>query len=306
MSAGKYIKPRALSKGDTIGVISPASPFFSQNLESGVQHLHKLGFKVKTPDSVFDYRKYDLREDILKAKEIHSLFRDPKVKAIFCAKGGYGCIRLLPHLDADLLRAHPKIFMGYSDTSFLLNFLISRCGLVCFHGPMVVGEMSHVMPHAKEAGMLAALMGRKPLGVLTHKNILVLRKGKASGVLVGGCLTSLVRMLGTPYEIDTTGAILFLEDVSETPTNIEEMLFHMKLAGKFDKIHGLVFGQMYNCGSQKALMRRIAESLDDIAVPMLFGFPSGHSFSNITLPMGIRATLDSRVPGLIFREAAVC
>lgn len=305
MSAGKYIKPHALSKGDTIGVISPASPFFSQNLKSGVQHLRRMGFKVNTPDSVFDYRKYDLREDKLKAKEIHSLFRDPKVKAIFCAKGGYGTIRLLPHLDADLIRSHPKIFMGYSDASFLLNFLIARCGLVCFHGPMVVGEMSHDMPHGKEAGMMAALTGRKPLGIVTHKNIQVLRKGKAAGVLVGGCLTSMVRTLGTPYEIDSAGAILFLEDVSETPTNVEEMLFHMKLAGKFDKVHGLVFGQMYNCGSQKVLMHRIAETLADIPVPMLFGFPSGHSFSNITLPLGIRATLDSKVPGLVFREAAV-
>ena len=305
MSVEKYTKPPALTKGDTIGIIAPSSPFFSKNLNSGVQHLRQFGFKVKIPASVFEYRKYDLHGDKAKAKEIHALFRDPAVKAIFCAKGGYGCIRLLPHLDANLIRAHPKIFMGYSDTSFILNFLLSRCNLVCFHGPMVLGELSRDMPQVKQKEMLTALTGRKALGKLTHKNIQVIKKGKASGILMGGCLSSLVRILGTSYEINTEGAILFLEDISESPTNIEEMLFHLKIAGKLDKVHGLVFGQMYNCGSPNVLMHRIAESLADIAVPMLFGFPSGHSFSNITLPLGMRVTLDSKVPGLIFRQIAV-
>ncbi len=294
-----------MTKGDTIGIISPASPFFAQNIKAGAHYLKKLGFKVKIPSTLFHYRKYNLREDKEKAKEIHALFKDPAVRAIFCAKGGYGCIRILPYLDVELIRLHPKILMGYSDESLLLNFLLGRCGMVSFHGPMVVGEISRDMPHVKENEMLAALMRRKPLGALTHKNLRVIRRGKANGILMGGCLTSLVRTLGTPYEIDTTGAILFLEDVSETPTNIEEMLFHLKLAGKLQNIHGLVFGKMYNCGSESVLIHRINNSLADIRVPMLFGFPSGHSFSNITLPLGVRVTLDTSAPALIIRESAV-
>ena len=305
MKDGKYIKPRALAKGDTIGIVSPASPFSSQNIRPGVQQFRRLGFKVKTPDTLFDYRKYNLREDREKAREIHLLFKDPKVRAIFCAKGGYGCIRLLPHLDADLIRAHPKIFIGYSDASFLLNFFLGKCGMVAFHGPMVLGEISEDMPHAKRDAMLVALTGKRPLRTMMHKNIQVLKKGKATGILMGGCLTSLVRLLGTPYEVDTAGTILFLEDVSETATNIEEMLFHLKIAGKLDKIDGLVFGQMYHCGHPSLLMHRISAVLADLDVPMLFGFPSGHSFSNITLPLGVRATLDTKIPGLVVRETAV-
>ncbi len=301
----QYIKPPALAKGDTVAIVSPSSSFFFQNIKPGTQALRSLGFKVKTPETLFHYRKYNLREDKEKAKEIHAMFKDPLVKGIFCAKGGYGAIRLLPHLDADLIRSHPKIFMGYSDASFLLNYLVGQCGLVSFHGPMVIGEISREMPHVKEKGMLSSLMGGRPLGKVTHKNIQVIRKGKASGILLGGCLTSLVRMMGTPYELDTSGSILFLEDVSETPTNVEEMLFHLKIGGKFEKIHGLVFGQMVHCGSQSMLIHRIANCLSDIKVPMLFGFPSGHSFSNITLPLGVRVTLDSDLPALVFRETAV-
>ncbi len=305
MTTAKHSKPRVLKKGDTIGITSPASPFFSQNLKTGIGYLRKLGFKVKVPDSVYQYRQYNIGEDRQKAKEIHALFKDPDVRAIFCAKGGYGSIRLLQHLDADLIRAHPKIFMGYSDISFLLNYLTGVCGMVSFHGPMLLGEIHKDMPHVKQAEMLAALTGTKPLGKLTHKNIQVVRKGKASGILLGGCLTSLVRMLGTPYALNTDGAILFLEDVSETATNVEEMLFHLKIAGKLAHVRGIVFGQMFNCGSQSVLMHRIANSLSDIKVPILFGFPSGHSFSNITLPLGVRVTLDTSIPALVFREVAV-
>ncbi len=305
MSAAQYIKPKALAKGDTIGIVAPASSSVPHNVKNAVRALKRMGFKVLTPDSVFAPRRYTLREDREKAEEIHEMFRRPEVKAVFCAKGGYGCIRVLPHLSAKVLRENPKIFMGYSDASFLLNFLVSRCGMVAFHGPMVVGDMSREMPQAKQQTLWNALMRRKPLGKLTHKNLRVLRKGKATGVLLGGCLTSLVRLLGTPEALNTDGAILFLEDISESPVNIEEMLFQLKIAGKFAKIRGLVFGQMRLCGPSEPLMRRIRAALADVRVPMLFGFPSGHSFSNITLPLGVKATLDTALPGLIVREAAV-
>jgi len=227
------------------------------------------------------------------------MFVREDVRAIVCARGGYGANYLLRALDLEKIKAHPKIFVGYSDITTLLTYFHDAAGMVTFHGPMVAKDWSHENG-VDLASWQAAVSGKIPWEVALGAGVSGLVEGDAEGVLYGGCLSILVASLGTPYEIKTAGTILFLEDLAAKPFQIDRMLMQLKLSGHFDEVRGIVFGEMLDCVQNAnqgySLQDVVKRIVGDLGVPVAFGVRSGHVTSgNITLPFGVRARLT--VPG---------
>ncbi|MCS7156973.1 MAG: LD-carboxypeptidase [Blastocatellia bacterium] len=303
------IKPPALRPGDVIGIVAPASDIKPERLMAGARELERLGFRVKFSPSIFAREMYLAGSDRRRAEELMAMFNDPEVRAIFAARGGYGSVRLLPYLDEEALRAHPKIFMGYSDITTLLVYFQQRFQWVVFHGPMVTREFADGPEHYDEDLLRRTLMRAEPIGEIDTSGVAVLSPGIATGRLTGGCLPLLVSTLGTPYEFDATDAILFLEDYASKPYQVDRMLTQLRDAGKLRAVRGLVFGEMTECvqhpNQDYTIVDVIQDRLADLNVPILFGVRSGHSdYRNQVLPFGICATLDGYRARLILEEAA--
>ncbi|MFC1807449.1 LD-carboxypeptidase [Candidatus Omnitrophota bacterium] len=312
MHNSKIIKPPRLKKGDTIGIVAPAWSFDPDNFKKGVNEFKRMGFKVRYDRSVFSKYWSMAGYDRERAEQINEMFFDKDIKAIFCAKGGYGSIRTIPYLDKDLISKNPKIFVGYSDITILLSYIYRLARVVVFHGPVVSGEIHRDMDDLSRAYLLRALTQPYPLGEIKFSGLKSLRPGRASGILVGGNLSLIICAVGTPYEIDTDGKILFLEDVGEDLETIDKYLMHLKLANKFKKIKGIIFGRMDDCidhSGKKYTMKEIMKDiLGDLKIPIVYGFPSGHRLSgalNVTLPMGVSVTVDANSPKIIINEAGV-
>ncbi|MCS6815976.1 MAG: LD-carboxypeptidase [Acidobacteriota bacterium] len=303
------IKPPALRPGDVIGIVAPASDIKPERLMAGARELERLGFRVKFSPSIFAREMYLAGSDRRRAEELMAMFNDPEVRAIFAARGGYGSVRLLPYLDEEALRAHPKIFMGYSDITTLLVYFQQRFQWVVFHGPMVTREFADGPEHYDEDLLRRTLMRAEPIGEIDTSGVAVLSPGIATGRLTGGCLPLLVSTLGTPYEFDATDAILFLEDYASKPYQVDRMLTQLRDAGKLRAVRGFVFGEMTECvqhpNQDYTIVDVIQDRLADLNVPILFGVRSGHSdYRNQVLPFGICATLDGYRARLILEEAA--
>jgi muramoyltetrapeptide carboxypeptidase len=288
------IKPPALRSGDLIGIVAPASNIKAEMLDAGCRELERLGFRTHyRPDITKSYR-YFSGTDERRAAELLEMVRNPEVKAIFCARGGYGSGRLIPYLEPELFRAHPKIILGSSDITMILGFLDSN-GIVGFHGPMVATSM-RLGEAGYDCGILTRMLQGDPNIAFPIEHTTVLRSGEATGRLAGGCLSLVVSTIGTSYEIDTVDTILVLEDLGEKPYQIDRMLTQLKHAGKFDKVRGIVFGEMLNCTNLPdqgyTLEEVILDVLDKTSFPLLYGFSTGHtSRANIVVPFGIHAKL---------------
>jgi muramoyltetrapeptide carboxypeptidase len=290
------VRPPALKSGDTVGIIAPGSGFHRDDLEAGCAELLRLGFQPFYLPSIFERQLYFAGSVERRVDELHEMFSRSDVKAILCARGGYGCNYVLPHLDLDLVRANPKIFAGCSDVTTLLTYLCDAAGLVTFHAPMVAGDLARP-GGLDEASWFSALVSAEAFQrEFSADEVQPLADGTATGVLYGGCLSLLCASLGTPYEIRTQGTILFIEDRAERPYRIDRMLMQLKLAGKFEGVKGIVFGEMIDCGEPGALDHTLQDVimriLGDLRVPIAFGLKSGHvSNGSITLPFGVRAEL---------------
>ncbi len=294
------IKPPALRPGDTVGIVAPASNVKRGDLEAGCEGLRRAGYRPFYFDSILDQHLYFAGSVERRARELEDMFARDEVRAIVCARGGYGANYLLPVLDPKKIKAHPKIFVGYSDHTALLTYFADAVGLVSFHGPMVAKDWARD-DGVDMASWQAALAGASAweLNLGAGSGVIGLVEGSAEGILYGGCLSILVASLGTPYEICTEGTILFLEDVAEKPYQIDRMLMQLKLAGKLDGVRGIVFGEMRDCLQNanqgytlQEVVLRIAGSL---GVPVAYGVRSGHvTAGNITLPFGVRAGLTVR------------
>jgi muramoyltetrapeptide carboxypeptidase len=304
------IKPKALKPGDTIGVVAPASNIKKDLLEQGCLELESLGFKTYFhPDITSSFRYFSgTRERRL--GEFLEMLRSPAVHAIFCARGGYGSGQLIPSIDKDLIRENPKIINGSSDITILLNFM-ERCGVVSFHGPMVATAIREGMSGYDRTVLLDMLQGRQAVR-FPMAGTTILRSGLGEGRLIGGCLSLVVATLGTKHEVDTQNAILFLEDADTKPYQIDRMITHLKQAGKFETVRGVVFGEMLNCAQHAnqgyTLQEVLLDLLDQFTFPILFGFPTGHtSRPNVIVPVGVRARLDltSSTPIFELLESAV-
>jgi muramoyltetrapeptide carboxypeptidase len=312
LSTSPRIKPPALRPGDTIGIVAPASNIKRADLDRGCEALRRAGYRPFYFDSILEQDLYFAGPVERRVRELEDMFVRDDVRAIVCARGGYGANYLLQAFDLEKIKAHPKIFLGYSDVTALLAYF-ADAGLVTFHGPMVAKDWRHedgVEMNSWHAALSGAAAWEVSLNDAPGVSALV--EGSAEGVIYGGCLSILVASLGTPYEIHTSGTILFLEDFAAKPYQVDRMLMQLKLAGKFNGVQGIVFGEMLDCVQtanqgyklEDVVMRIVGE----LGVPVAYGVPSGHVTSkNMTLPIGVRAglTVHDRRVTLKILEAAV-
>lgn len=310
------VKPAALAAGDLVAIIAPSSNLKADYLERGARELERLGLRVRFEQSILDKYRYTAGRDLRRARELMDAFTDPEVKAVWAARGGYGAMRLVGLLDDEALAANPKIFIGYSDLTALHLYFYRRFGWVTFHGPMAAKDMAGGEEHYDKRTLIGALgLNRRaaPLGEIAS-GLATLHGGKSGGAvtgrLLGGCLTLVTAMAGTPDALDARGAILFLEDTATRPYAIDRMLQQLRLSGGFDGVRAIVFGEMTDCTQTADQGYSLAEVLADctsgLGVPVLFGLKSGHSRQgNLTLPLGVSALLDPMHGALRVDEAAV-
>lgn len=292
------VKPAPLRPGDTIGIVAPASNINQAELESGCESLRRAGYSPVYSDSIFERDLYFAGSPQRRARELEEMFERDDIRGIICARGGYGANYVLKHLDLSKIKAHPKIFAGYSDITTLLTYITDATGIVTFHGPMAAKDWTH-KNGVDISAWQSALSGSNAWDVPLNEGVTGLADGEAEGILYGGCLSILVASLGTPYAIKTEGTILFLEDVGAKPYQIDRMLMQMKLAGRLDSVRGIVLGEMLDCvqtaNQGYTLQEVITRIVADLNVPVIYGVRSGHvSSNNITLPFGVRARLSVR------------
>ena len=302
-------QPVRLKKGDTVGVVAPAGVVDPEILEKGLGSLKRMGFCPVVAGHVCSRDRYFAGTDEERAGDLQTLFENPEIKGIFCARGGYGANRILSHLDPVVIRKNPKVFVGSSDITLLLLFLVQQCSLVAFHGPMVAGNFGRYPMSRSKTQFRAILSGDRKGKRLTARGAHVFRSGTAEGKVTGGCLTLLCRSLGTPWEVKSRNRILLIEDVNEPLYRIDGMLWQLKQAGKFKGVRGIVFGEMVNClpsgradGSFKDVLRDV---FADSSFPILMDFPSGHGREMLTLPIGVSAKLDAKAKTLDFENCGV-
>ncbi len=295
----ELLKPPALRPGDRVGIIAPASNVDPAHLQAGIRRLEQMGYVPLHQPGILDQDLYFAGTVHRRLRELHEMFERDEIRAVICARGGYGANYLLPHLDLDLIGRHPKIFVGYSDITCLLTYLNDATGLVTFHGPMVAKDFAETdPPGVDENSWRAALGGNSQWELASHAvfGLNPLVAGEGEGVLYGGCLSILVASLGTPYEAKTEGKLLFLEDIAAKPYQIDRMLMQLKLAGKLEGVRGIVFGELMHCVQSPdqgyTLQEVVLRIVEDLKVPVAYGLRSGHaSRENVTLPFGVRARL---------------
>ncbi len=283
--------PPAVKPGETIALVAPASCVAREPWESGIKLLEDRGFRVKCGPEVFSPRPAGLEADRLLARRFEQLWLDPEVKAVIAVRGGYGSLKLLPHLNLAALAARPQRLVGFSDLTNLLCLLQHRLGLVTFHGP-TLAQLGELTGPALDS-LFQWLTAPGPRTV-TFKDLAVLHPGVAEGPLTGGNLTTLCHLVGTPFAPRTAGHLLFLEDHREAHYRLDRMIHHLLLAGMLAGVKGVVLGAFTNCGALEGVMEIFSAALAPLKVPVLAGLPAGHQPDNHTLPLGARARLEAR------------
>jgi muramoyltetrapeptide carboxypeptidase len=308
------IKPKRLCLGDTIGVIAPASWGDPEMTVAGIRWLEERGFRVQTGMTIDQRVGYLSGSDAMRAADINAMFASPEIDGIVCLRGGYGTMRLLHLLDYDLIRAHPKVFIGYSDITALHLSIGQRTGLVTFHGPMVASDMGKGLSEYTWDYFFRAVTNPAPLGAVVNPPSvsppLFIVPGTSQGYLTGGNLSLITATLATPYEIDTRGKILCLEEVGEAPYRIDRMLTQLMLAGKLQDAAGVVFDACAGCDAEDETLGFTVEEvlrdrLGSLKIPVLYNLHFGHTPDKATLPMGVMAELGAQVGGLTVIETAV-
>ena len=301
------IRPPKLNFGDKVGVVAPAGPVNRKQLEKGLEVIAEMGFEPVLGNFVHERSRFLAGTDSQRAKDVMDMVRNPEIKAIFCARGGYGANRILEHLDAKVIRKNVKIFVGSSDITVLLHYLHLKVGVLVFHGPMIAGSFGRVPMKSSREQFKNILMGKPNL--LYCRRAKIFSKGSATGKITGGCLTLLCRSLGTPFEIQTGNRILFIEDVNEPFYKLDGMLWQLKEAGKFKGVRGIVFGEMVNCKPQKPgegkFENILADLFPDTNIPILTHCPIGHGKEIWTLPLETQATLDASTKTLDLKNCGV-
>ncbi|MBI9089757.1 MAG: LD-carboxypeptidase [Desulfobacterium sp.] len=290
------IMPSYLEPGATIGVCAPAGAFDPVKFEAGLSRIRDMGFRIHLPTGLSAPKRYLAGDDAHRAGIVNDLFQDPRIKAILCARGGFGALRILPHLDFDLLINNPKFVVGFSDITALLVEGVKQCPFPMIHGP-VVTSLANGSRETLDS-LLLALSG--PIPGIRIANGNTVRGGRASGIFVGGNLATLVSMAGTRFQPDFNDCILFLEDVREPAYKIDRMLTQMAFAGILAGVRGVVLGTFDHCGDETMIHDIVAERFNDPRVPILAGLDAGHGLTNLSLPLGSSVTLDADIHGLTF------
>lgn len=303
------IYPKKLQKGDTIGIICPSSPISEERKLQCIKVLEDLGYKVKAADNLTaNHGGYMAGSGKVRGEWINRMFADPEVDAIFCVRGGDGGSRCMEHIDLDVVRKNPKIFVGYSDITSMHMYFNQKADLVTFHGPMVSSNIVDDFDDDTATALFDALGGDGPYEFKNPDGITVkiLKEGKATAPVIGGNLSLLSASIGTPYEMDTRGKIVFIEEVAEPVTKIEKWCYHLKNAGKFKECKGVLLGQFTNITNEfmpeYTYIDCIGEILADVDVPVMYDLQSGHGDKMITIPFGTNCTMDTDAGTIIFER----
>lgn len=295
------IKPSALQKGDRVAIIAPAGAPDKEKLMQGIRVFEKMGLDVVIGRHVFDVDEDLAATDQKRLTDLHDAFSDPAIKGVFCANGGVGSARIAPMIDYLMIKKNPKIFWGYSDITFLLHAFQNFSDLVTFHGPMVASDLNDEERTAETESSFLPLFTRESLTYDSSKSPLItLADGTGEGRLVGGNLTLLTNGLGTPFQVNTNGAILLIEEVAEPAFRIDVMLTHLKQAGVFDEVEGVILGYYQEEPEEYVKIKKVL--LDFFAkapFPVVENFHIGHCEPNYGVPLGVNAKLTTSPPRLV-------
>jgi muramoyltetrapeptide carboxypeptidase len=264
--------------------------------------LESSGFEVCLAPHVYHEEGYLAGHDEARLDDLHGMLQDREIRAIFCARGGYGSLRLLDRINYDLAIQNQKILVGYSDITALLIAVQAKTGLITFHGPMV---RDLECGHQRNLGNLLSLISSDKHEKIDISGCTVLVPGKAEGPLIGGNLSLICHLLGTPFMPSLDGCILFLEDRGEAPYRLDRMLTHLALTGRLKRIAGLIAGQFIECGETADINRLLLDVISELGIPLVSGFPIGHGSQNLALPLGPRADFDTELMMLTIKEACV-
>ncbi len=315
------IKPPVLKAGSTIAIVAPASGVAGGEILDAAATLRNLGFNVKIGQHLTRGFGYLAARDDKRAEEFMKFIRDPEVNCVMAVRGGYGVMRILPLLDFDEIRANPKVIMGYSDITALLNAIYQRSNMIAFHGPVATSTFDrYTLDSFRRTVMKVAPAGEFSESdefkgtVFSEARASAIVKGKAQGRLVGGNLSLVTAVMGTPYDIDTKGKILFLEEVQEEPYKVDRMLMQLVLGGKLQGCAGVALGRFTKCeASSRSGEFRLSLSLEEVLrdileplkIPVVYGLSIGHIKSKLTVPVGALATLDATARTITIDEASV-
>lgn len=305
----EMIFPKELKKGDTIGLIAPASHIPVENISKCREAVEALGYNVVMGNSVDkNYMGYLSGDDDLRARDINEMFARTDINGIFCVRGGYGCARIAEKLDLDIIRKNPKVFVGYSDVTILHLIFNQICNMVTYHGPMVSSNMiSHFDDYTKKSFMDTLFMEKE----LEFKNpegekIETLSGGCAEGILVGGNLCLMASSIGTPYEIDTRGKILFIEELNECTYKVDRFLQQFKQSGKLSEARGIILGSFEKCDPEHEGDATLIDVFNDIVKPLnkptVYNVECGHCFPTASLPLGAYCKLDAGSGRIVFTK----
>ena len=307
------IKPSALKPNATIGIVSPSSWLNEPDLKTAVSVFENKGYKLVLGESVFLKEFTYAGTPRERADDINNMFANPDIDAIICTRGGYGANRVLPLLDYDLIKANPKIFVGFSDITAFLTSITQKTGLVTFHGPMLSSFKKGVLEFNFDL-LENVLFGNESVALHPPSKLpmRILNSSKADGPLWGGNMCLLINRLGTQDQLDTDGAILFIEDIDEYLYAFDRMLVHMKKAGMFENIKGLIIGELvdmkdYDDPFGKSTDEIVMDVCGNLDIPIISNFPCGHGIYQATLPISIPVQLDaeSELPLLTLLESPV-
>ncbi len=315
------LKPKRLSKGDTLGLIAPGSGVGRYSFEKAVKTIRRLGFNPYYTENLRVNNGFLGGTDQQRVEDIHHMFENKTVDGILCIRGGYGSNRLLAMIDYGIIKNNPKLFMGYSDITALLYGIYSQTGLICYHGPVGVSSFKD---YAENIFFREVVSAKKELVIKRPKswvekddkafNTLIINRGKSQGILVGGNLSVLVSLIGTPFDIDFSGKILFLEEIGESPYKIDRMLTQLLLSGKLAQLKGIALGVFIDCDDDPedndydnsvSLEEVLKERLANLPIPIMYGLPFGHIKDNATLPFGVLAELNTEKESLTLLEPSV-
>jgi muramoyltetrapeptide carboxypeptidase len=313
------IKPPRLKQGDTIALVTPGSYITEQEKEDSINNIQSLGFNVVYSDRLMQKNGYFSAVDKERAVDLNEMFGRKDVQGIMCARGGYGCARILPYLDYDLIQNNPKVLIGFSDVTAIQYAIYKNCGLITFHGPVSISTFSSFSVKNFENVLMNPTSELELVNSSTDNNynlygITVISEGIAEGELIGGNLSICVSLIGTDYDIDYSDKIIFLEEFLEEPYRIDRMLTQMLQAGKFEDAAGIALGVFKLCESNKtnpsfqvsfSLMEVLKDRLGDLGIPVIYGLSFGHVADKFTLPFGVRAELNTETKKLKLLEAAV-
>ncbi len=311
----RFIRPSKLSKGDLIGVISPAtSPDDHTVIERGVKYIEKLGYQVEVGKNVGKYHGYLAGSDDERLEDLHYMFKNKNIKAVFCLRGGYGASRLLDKINYKIIKSNPKIFVGFSEITSLQSAFLEKTGLITFAGPMIYPDFSDDVSPFTEEFFWRIISSNKKIGRLEfpdNAKLPGMTKGNTSGKIVGGNLSVLNSLIGTAYFPNLKDKILLLEDIKELPYKIDRMLNHLRLTNAFKNLRGILLGRFVDCFEHDPMKKTLTlgEVMEDylgkMKIPIIYAFPHGHITDKVTVPIGLNIKMNATKGFVEFSESAV-